>query len=85
MIKYLSFLFFLGHTLAQSLAFTIDQDEGKLLYLFEQKSNIKIGGGYLSDNFTDRIGEPLKEGYISLQSEGHPIEFKNIRIRELIE
>ena len=48
-------------------------------------SNIKIGGGYLSDNFTDRIGEPLKEGYISLQSEGHPIEFKNIRIRELIE
>ena len=48
-------------------------------------SNIKIGGGYLSDNFTDRIGEPLEEGYISLQSEGHPIEFKNIRIRELIE
>tara|TARA_B100000035_G_scaffold63400_1_gene51364 strand:- start:700 stop:1479 length:780 start_codon:yes stop_codon:yes gene_type:complete len=48
-------------------------------------SNIKIGGGYLSDNFTDRIGEPLEEGYISLQSEGHPIEFKNIRIKELIE
>ena len=48
-------------------------------------SNIKIGGGYLSDNFTDRIGEPLEEGYISLQSEGHPIEFKNIRIRELID
>ena len=48
-------------------------------------SNIKIGGGYLSDNFTDKIGEPLEEGYISLQSEGHPIEFKNIRIRELIE
>ena len=47
-------------------------------------SNIKIGGGYLSGNFTDRIGEPLKEGYISLQSEGHPIDFKNIRIRELI-
>lgn len=46
-------------------------------------SNIKIGGGYLSDNFTDLIGKPLKEGYISLQSEGHPIEFKNIRIREL--
>ena len=48
-------------------------------------SNIKIGGGYLSDNFTNRIGEPLEQGYISLQSEGHPIEFKNIRIRELIE
>ena len=48
-------------------------------------SNIKIGGEYLSDNFTDRIGEPLKEGYISLQSEGHPIEFKNIRVKELLD
>ena len=48
-------------------------------------SNIKIGGEYLSDNFKDRIGEPLKEGYISLQSEGHPIEFKNIRLKELWE
>ena len=45
-------------------------------------SNIKIGGEYLSDNFTDKVGEPLKEGFISLQSEGHPIEFKNIRIKE---
>jgi hypothetical protein len=48
-------------------------------------SNIKIGGGYLSDNFTDLIGKPLKEGYISLQSEGHPIEFKNIRVKELLD
>tara|TARA_B100001027_G_scaffold104236_1_gene71731 strand:- start:795 stop:1574 length:780 start_codon:yes stop_codon:yes gene_type:complete len=48
-------------------------------------SNIKIGGEYLSDNFIDRIGEPLKEGFISLQSEGHPIEFKNIRIKETLD
>ena len=48
-------------------------------------SNIKIGGEYLSDNFTDQIGEPLKEGYISLQSEGHPIEFKDIRVKELLD
>ena len=48
-------------------------------------SNIKIGGEYLSDNFLNKVGEPLNEGYISLQSEGHPIEFKNIRIRELID
>ena len=48
-------------------------------------SNIIIGGGYLSDNFTDLIGKPLKEGYISLQSEGHPIEFKNIRVKELLD
>ncbi|MBT4324978.1 MAG: DUF1080 domain-containing protein, partial [Cryomorphaceae bacterium] len=35
-----------------------------------------------SDNFTDKIDQPLKEGYISLQSEGHPIEFRNIKIKE---
>jgi len=40
MIKYLSFLFILGHTYSQSAAFTIDQDNGKLVYLFKQKSNI---------------------------------------------
>jgi hypothetical protein len=26
---------------------------------------------------------PVKEGYIALQSEGHPIEFKNIEVQEL--
>jgi len=46
-------------------------------------SNIRYGGTYLSENFTDKVDEPLKEGYISLQSEGHPIEFKNIRVKEL--
>ncbi len=28
-------------------------------------------------------GKPLKKGYISLQSESHPVEFKNIEILEL--
>ena len=46
-------------------------------------SNIRYGGTYLSENFIDKVGDPLKEGYISLQSEGHPIEFKNIRVKEL--
>jgi len=40
MYRYLSLILFLGHTLAQNIAFTIDRDEGELLYLFEQKSNI---------------------------------------------
>jgi hypothetical protein len=44
-------------------------------------SNIRLGGTYLSDNFTDKIDQPLKDGYISLQSEGHPIEFRNIKIK----
>ena len=46
----------------------------------------QIGGADIDDydgNWKDRIGQPLKEGYISLQSESHPIEFKNIEILEL--
>ena len=45
-------------------------------------TNIRIGGGYLLPSFKDKIGTPLKQGYIALQSESHPIEFKNIMIKE---
>ena len=45
-------------------------------------TNIRIGGGYLFPRYKDKIGTPLKEGYIALQSESHPIEFKNIMIKE---
>jgi hypothetical protein len=45
-------------------------------------TNIRIGGGYLLPSFKDKIGTPLKQGYIALQSESHPIEFKNIIIKE---
>tara|TARA_B110000444_G_scaffold84614_1_gene79954 strand:+ start:3873 stop:4685 length:813 start_codon:yes stop_codon:yes gene_type:complete len=46
-------------------------------------SNIKIGGNKVPSNYLSKVGEPLKEGYISLQSEGHPVEFRNIKIKEL--
>jgi len=39
-----------------------------------------FGGDY---NTTFKEGTPVKMGYISLQSESHPIEFKNIEILEL--
>lgn len=44
-----------------------------------------IGGGAVNtgDKWNSKENEPLKEGYISLQSESHPIEFKNIQILEL--
>ena len=48
-------------------------------------TNIRIGGGYLFPRHKDKIGTPLKEGYIALQSESHPIEFKNIRIKEILD
>jgi hypothetical protein len=43
-------------------------------------SNPVFGGDY-NTNFKE--GAPVKSGYISLQSESHPIEFKNIEILEL--
>jgi len=46
-------------------------------------TNIRIGGGYLFPRFKNKIGTPVKEGYIALQSESHPIEFKDIMIKEL--
>ena len=46
-------------------------------------TNITIGGEYTPENFSKKIGSKLKKGFISLQSEGHPIQFKNIKIKPL--
>lgn len=46
-------------------------------------SNLKVGGNKVPKNFLDKIGNPLSEGYISLQSEGHPVEFRNIKIKKI--
>ncbi|WP_341215141.1 DUF1080 domain-containing protein [uncultured Wocania sp.] len=45
----------------------------------------KIGGSvdYNEAYWKKLEGTPLKKGYISLQSESHPVEFKNIEILEL--
>ena len=45
----------------------------------------QIGGStdYNEDYWKTKEGTPLKKGYISLQSESHPVEFKNIEILEL--
>lgn len=40
-----------------------------------------IGGEY--NTLTDLAGKPLKMGFISLQSESHPVEFKNVMLLEL--
>lgn len=46
-----------------------------------------IGGGNVSglnkEKWNVKEGTPLKSGYISLQSESHPVEFRNIEIMEL--
>jgi len=46
-------------------------------------SNLRVGGEFIPKNYQSRVGESLKKGYISLQSEGHPVAFRNIKIREI--
>ena len=47
-------------------------------------TNLRVGGDFIPTNYSREIGEKLSQGYISLQSEGHPVEFKNIKILELL-
>lgn len=51
-----------------------------------QYSKPQIGGGVVSnyDPSIKQDGKLLKEGFIALQSEGQPVDFKNIRIRNLL-
>lgn len=46
---------------------------------------LTTGGGVVSGHRPELKpeGEPLTQGYISLQSEGHPIQFRNIEIQNL--
>jgi len=56
--------------------------DGKLAISYSKPS---IGGEFLDSTSKDiqaKDGQALTSGYISLQSESHPIEFKNIQILE---
>lgn len=49
-------------------------------------SKPQYGGADIEDYnpaYKERIGETIKGGYISLQSESHPVEFKSIEVLEL--
>jgi hypothetical protein len=50
-----------------------------------QYSKPSMGGGYFKgyDKAIFKPGQPLTSGYIALQSEGHPIDFKNIQLKKL--
>jgi hypothetical protein len=50
-----------------------------------QYSKPSMGGGVVQglDSTLWEVGKPLKSGYIGLQSEGQPIEFRNIELKEL--
>ncbi len=42
-----------------------------------------IGGGHKPEGYPLPNGSALKEGYIALQAESHPVEFRNIELKEL--
>lgn len=46
-------------------------------------SKPQIGGNFLPENYPLAAGTPISEGYISLQSETHPIEFRKVELLEL--
>ena len=47
-------------------------------------TNLRYGDdGRLPENMIHKKDQKLSEGYISLQSESHPIKFKNIKIKSL--
>lgn len=46
-------------------------------------THLTFGGGGVSPDPGYKAGTPLKKGHISLQSESHPVEFKNIEIMDL--
>jgi hypothetical protein len=50
-----------------------------------QYSKPTVGGGVVSgyDSLVWKPGTALKSGFIALQSEGQPIDFRNIKLREL--
>ena len=56
--------------------------EGKTVFEYTKP---QIGGGNVA-NFDAAVkidGKALKEGYISLQSESHPVEFRNVKLFNL--
>ena len=50
-----------------------------------QYSKPTMGGGVVSgyDSTVWQPGKPLTSGYIALQSEGQPIDFRNIELKNL--
>lgn len=46
-------------------------------------SNPVIGGGNVPEGYPIPVGTPVTEGYIALQAESHPIEFRRVELLDL--
>jgi hypothetical protein len=43
----------------------------------------QVGGGNGPENYSVPVGTLLKEGYIALQAESHPTEFRKVELLDL--
>jgi hypothetical protein len=43
----------------------------------------QIGGGSIPDDYPLQPGTLLREGYIALQAESHPIDFRKVELMQL--
>jgi hypothetical protein len=66
----------LGHERIRHLA------DGQVVLEYERP---EIGGGVVTgfDPAVKKDGAPLRDGYIALQAEGQPVEFRNVRLLNL--
>jgi hypothetical protein len=55
--------------------------EGKPVLTY---SKPQLGGKAMSPEFEMRAGEILSEGYIALQAESHPTEFRKVELLNLV-
>lgn len=67
------------------LSFDFPQIGGGFVGSREEKADWETVGGITRDQqmWKDQAGEILTEGYIALQAESHPIDFKNIELLDL--
>jgi len=68
----------------------IAREDGRIAHVIEGDTIIKyqnpIMGGNMANNLNDGVmkeNEPVNGGYIALQSESHPIQFRKVLIRAL--
>lgn len=54
--------------------------DGKVVMRYRQP---QIGGSKLPNNYPLTVGTILKDGYIALQGESHPVDFRNIELMTL--
>lgn len=70
----------LGDSLVEHLV------EGKVVLAYQKPRVGETGGSapqFLNEEWVKKSGTPLKEGYIAVQAESHPIEFRKVELLNL--